>query len=70
MILYNDTETFSSINLKTHGATAYSESPDAEVMLWAYAIDDGGIRVGGMLPDQEGLLGGRPTRKPASEPTP
>lgn len=28
-----------------------------------YSIDDGGIRVGEMLPDQEGLLGGRPTRK-------
>jgi circadian clock protein KaiC len=29
-----------------------------------YRIDDGGIRMGAMLPDQEGLLGGRPTRKP------
>jgi len=38
--------------------------------LRAYAIDDGGIRVGGMLPEQEGLLGGRPTRKPAADPTP
>ncbi|ODV10356.1 MAG: protein kinase [Rubrivivax sp. SCN 70-15] len=28
-----------------------------------YSIDDGGIHVGEMLPDQEGLLGGRPTRK-------
>jgi circadian clock protein KaiC len=28
-----------------------------------YRIDAGGIRVGEMLPDQEGLLGGRPTRK-------
>ena len=45
MILFNDTETFSSVNLKTHGVTAYSESPDAEVMLWAYAIDDGEVQV-------------------------
>jgi len=45
MILYNDTETYSSINLKTHGVTAYSESEDAEVMLWAYAVDDGEIKV-------------------------
>jgi circadian clock protein KaiC len=31
--------------------------------LCLYSIDGGGIRVGEMLPDQEGLLGGRPTRK-------
>ena len=29
-----------------------------------YTIGDDGIRIGAMLPDQEGLLGGRPTRKP------
>ncbi|MGI4860259.1 MAG: RAD55 family ATPase, partial [Janthinobacterium lividum] len=28
-----------------------------------YTIDDTGIRIGDMLPDQEGLLGGRPTHK-------
>ncbi|MGL6111153.1 MAG: RAD55 family ATPase, partial [Rubrivivax sp.] len=28
-----------------------------------FSIDDGGIRIGAMLPDQEGLLGGSPTRK-------
>ncbi|MBC7414802.1 MAG: AAA family ATPase [Herminiimonas sp.] len=28
-----------------------------------YTIDDGGIRIGAMMPDHEGLLGGRPTRK-------
>jgi circadian clock protein KaiC len=28
-----------------------------------FSIDDGGIRIGSMLPQQEGLLGGRPTRK-------
>ena len=32
-----------------------------------FTIDDGGIRMGEMLPDQEGLLGGRPTRKRAAE---
>jgi circadian clock protein KaiC len=31
--------------------------------LRAYTIDAEGIHVGGMLTDQEGLLGGRPTRK-------
>jgi len=31
-----------------------------------FSIDAGGIRIGQMLADQEGLLGGRPTRKPAA----
>jgi circadian clock protein KaiC len=33
-----------------------------------FSIDEHGIRIGAMLPDQEGLLGGRPTRKGAAEP--
>jgi circadian clock protein KaiC len=33
--------------------------------LRSYTIDDQGIRVGAMLPGEEGLLGGRPTRKNA-----
>jgi circadian clock protein KaiC len=32
-----------------------------------FSIDEGGIRIGQMLPDQEGLLGGRPTRKRRGE---
>ena len=32
-----------------------------------YEIGDDGIRMGEMLPDQEGLLGGRPTRKRTAE---
>jgi len=32
-----------------------------------YSIDAEGIRIGAMLPDQEGLLGGRPTRKRADD---
>ncbi len=32
-----------------------------------FSIDEGGIRIGRMLPDQEGLLGGRPTRKRRDE---
>lgn len=35
-----------------------------------YSIDAGGIRMGAMLPDQEGLLGGRPTRKAQVTPSP
>jgi len=36
--------------------------------LRAYSIDAGGIRLGEMLADQEGLLGGRPTRRRAGNP--
>ncbi len=32
-----------------------------------YTIGSGGIEMGATLPDQEGLLGGRPTRKPLSD---
>ena len=32
-----------------------------------FSVDEGGIRIGQMLPDQEGLLGGRPTRKRRDE---
>ena len=35
--------------------------------LCEFSIDDDGIRVGAMLPDQEGLLGGRPTSKGARD---
>jgi circadian clock protein KaiC len=33
-----------------------------------FSIDDGGIRIGKMLNDYEGLLGGRPTRRPVRGP--
>jgi circadian clock protein KaiC len=33
-----------------------------------FSIDDDGIQIGDMLLDQEGLLGGRPTKKPEREP--
>lgn len=35
--------------------------------LRTFTIGEDGIRIGAMLPDQEGLLGGRPTRRLASE---
>ena len=34
-----------------------------------YSIDDDGIQIGETLSDQEGLLGGRPTRKRGSNPS-
>jgi circadian clock protein KaiC len=36
--------------------------------LRTFTIDDQGIHIGDRLPDQEGLLGGRPTRKPEADP--
>ena len=32
-----------------------------------YFIDDSGLHIGDMLPEQEGLLGGRPTRQVLSK---
>jgi len=38
--LFCDLETYSDVPIK-HGTHRYAESPEAEVMLWLYAIDDG-----------------------------
>jgi circadian clock protein KaiC len=35
-----------------------------------FSIGNEGIRIGNILPDQEGLLGGRPTRKHLPDPSP
>jgi circadian clock protein KaiC len=35
-----------------------------------YTVGDDGIRIGGRLADQEGLLGGRPTRQRGADPSP
>lgn len=44
MILFLDTETKSSIDLFKCGLGAYADSPDAEVMIVTYAIDDGEVQ--------------------------
>ena len=44
-ILWLDTETYSSVDLKKAGAFAYMESPDFEVLLLPYAWDDEPVRV-------------------------
>ena len=54
--LYLDLETFSSINLKLNGLYKYAESPDSELLLLAYSIDESPVRVidfanGDALPD-------------------
>ncbi|MEO5732124.1 MAG: ATPase domain-containing protein, partial [Rubrivivax sp.] len=35
-----------------------------------FSINADGIQIGQMIDDQEGLLGGRPTRKPVAQPAP
>ena len=43
--LFLDTETFSSVDISKAGAFKYIESPDFELMLIAYAWDNGPVRV-------------------------
>lgn len=45
MVLGVDIETFSSVDLKERGLYRYVESPDFEVLLIAYALDDGPVTV-------------------------
>ena len=40
-----DIETFSSVDLAKAGVFKYAESPDFEILLLAYAWDDGPVRV-------------------------
>ena len=44
-ILYLDTETYSSIDLRSAGLYRYMEAPDFEVMLLPYAWNDEPVRV-------------------------
>ena len=41
-ICWSDTETYSEVPI-SHGVHAYAEC--AEIMLWAYAFDDGPVKV-------------------------
>jgi DNA polymerase len=44
-VLRIDVETYSSVDLKTCGMHRYIESPDFEILLFAYAYDDEPVRV-------------------------
>ena len=44
-ILHIDIETFSSVELKKSGLYKYVQSPDFEIILFAYAYDDEPVRV-------------------------
>lgn len=61
--LHIDIETFSSVDIKTSGAYKYTQSLDFEILLVAYAFDDGPIKIidlvqGEKLPEEfiDGLL--------------
>lgn len=43
--MYIDIETFSSVDIRTAGLYRYAESDDFEVLLLAYAIDDGDVEI-------------------------
>lgn len=43
--LFIDVETFSSVSIKESGAYKYIESPDFEILIVGYAIDDGPVQV-------------------------
>lgn len=45
MKIYIDLETFSSVDIKKTGVYPYFESPDFEILLVGYAIDDGSVIV-------------------------
>lgn len=45
MILHIDIETYSSVDIKTAGVYKYVESPDFEILLIAYAFNDGPINI-------------------------
>ena len=52
-----DLETFSSIDLGKSGVYKYAESEDFEILLFAYSIDDGGVKVidlasGDIIPEE------------------
>lgn len=45
MVLHIDLETFSSVNLKKAGLYKYVQSPDFEILLFAYAYDNDPVTV-------------------------
>lgn len=55
--LYTDIETYSSIDIGSAGSYKYAESPDFEILLFAYKADDGPTRIvdlanGEQIPDE------------------
>ena len=51
--MYIDIETFSSVDIRTAGLYKYAESEDFEVLLLAYAIDDGDVEIIDLTDDND-----------------
>ena len=43
--LFIDVETYSSVDIKESGAYKYIESPDFEILIIGYALDDGPVKI-------------------------
>lgn len=43
--LFIDVETYSSVDIKESGAYKYIESPDFEILIIGYALDDGSVKI-------------------------
>lgn len=52
-IIHLDFETYSDINIKKAGAFRYIQSPEFEILLCAYSVDDGPVRVLDLTVPQE-----------------
>ncbi len=48
-----DIETFSSVNLKKTGLYEYAQSPDFEILLFAYSVDGGPVQVVDLLQGEQ-----------------
>lgn len=55
-ICWSDLETYSEVNLQQSNVHVYSEHPSCEVLLWAYAFDDGPVKVYDRTAHQEGVV--------------
>lgn len=51
--LFIDIETYSSVDIKTCGAYKYIQSPDFEILIIGYAIDDGPVKTIDLLLGEE-----------------
>lgn len=56
MKLFIDVETFSSADLKAGGIYPYMESPDFQILLAGYAIDEGPVKILDLTEDREEAL--------------
>lgn len=51
--LFIDVETYSSVDIKESGAYKYIESPDFEILIIGYALDDGPVKIVDLAQDEE-----------------